>query len=382
MTPNPLKNLRSFLSDYCHFATPEIVRPLSLWIAATHIFETFDCFPYLAITARTKRAGKTRLAELISFTCSMPLMSVPNAAALRRAIKDMKPTLISDEAEKLSSESASVMRQLLNIGYRKGQTMMVADGKRGYIQWPTFCPKVFVLIGNVYDTLRDRSIEITMERAPEGTVLKDFMYETAKAQGLEIVDELQVFLAANLEKITAAYMSIGNVKFLTDRDAEIWRPLFALAAALEPESVNELHRIAVDLSTEKLSTAFTISKEEQADREKIVENESYARRAVSDLLSITVGIETIQTSVAVELLKNIDIAPWRKYQGTGLEGRMLADLVSILELKSKPIRVKAKSLKRTGSEPKYNGTGQNVSRGFTRADILACAKKYNIKVSQ
>ena len=38
---------------------------LALWTLATHAFNCFDAFAYLAITSPTKRCGKTRLGELV-----------------------------------------------------------------------------------------------------------------------------------------------------------------------------------------------------------------------------------------------------------------------------------------------------------------------------
>lgn len=365
---NPLKTLRSFLSDYCHFADSNVVRPLSLWIAATYVYEAFDAFPYLAITARVKRAGKTRLSELIGFTCSVPFsVAGVTAASLFTAVEDLKPTIIIDEAESLSSESASSIRTFLNVGYRKGQTIPRV-GK----QWPTYCPKVFVLIGDVYDTLRDRSIIVEMQRGEPG---KRFSYEIAKQEGSAIADELKNLLADNLEAIQDAYEKT-DIAFLTDRDAEIWRPIFAIAKAIEPDSLASLSRIAVDMATEKTADRKQYGFVNQDEAEKIIRREEYARRAVADLLSVTEKRESIPANEAVTLLKEIDIAPWRKYEGTGLEGRMLADLVAVLELRSKPIR------NRTAKHKKFSGTGQEVFRGFTRADILACAKKYKIEASK
>ena len=375
---SPLYSLRSFLSDYCHFADADVVRPLSLWIAATYVFEAFDCFPYLSITARVKRAGKTRLSELIGFTCSMPFnVAGASAASLFRTVdgdeNGHKPTLIIDEAESLSSESASTIRTFLNVGYRKGQTIPRADGKHGVKQWPTYCPKIFVLIGDVYDTLRDRSIIVEMQR---GEPAKRFSYEIAKLEGATIADEIKNAIAENLETIQENYMAV-ELSFLTDRDAEIWRPIFAIAQTLEPESIGNLRRIAVDMSTSKTQDIRRYGMVNQEEEERNIRREEYARRAVADLLIVTEKRESIAANEAVALLKEIDIAPWRKYEGTGLEGRMLADLVAVLELRSKPIRGNAK-----GKAVKYNGKDQNVFRGFTRTDILACAKKYNIKVTQ
>lgn len=357
---NALKNLRSFITDYCHFADPEIVRPLSLWIAATYLFEAFDSFPYLVITARVKRAGKTRLSELIGFTCSMP-MNVAGASApsLFRAVKDTKPTIIWDEAEQLSSESASLVRTFINVGYRKGQTIPRTDGKYGIIQWPTYCPKIFVLIGDVYDTLRDRSIICEMQR---GEPKKRFSYETAKTEGAEIAEEIRQLVAENLEAIQDAYENT-DLPFLTDRDAEIWRAIFAIGSVLDRDNdgINLLSRIATDMATEKTADVKKYGYVNQEEQEKIVQREEYARKLLSDMLNITSKLKAIESNRAIAALKEITIAPWRKYQGTGIDMNMLADLLGIFELRPKVCRV-----------------GEKVFRGYTRKDILSCAKKYKV----
>ena len=45
---------------------------LALWSVATHLYELFDAFPYLAITSPTKRCGKTRVWELLGLVCFRP----------------------------------------------------------------------------------------------------------------------------------------------------------------------------------------------------------------------------------------------------------------------------------------------------------------------
>lgn len=388
---NPLKRLREYLLSYCYFEDESIVRPLALWIAGTYIFDAFDAYPYLAITAKTKRAGKSRLgAELISFTCNTPMNAAgASAPALFRAVADMKPTIIQDEAESLSSEAASLMRQFLNVGYRKGQTIPRADGKKGVIQWPTYCPKVFILIGDVYDTLKDRSIIVKMKRLPEGKELKTFSYERAKTEGNEIGEEIKALLSGNLEKILKAYED-ENIKFLTDRDAEIWRPIFALDRAIgyEAKTISLLTRTAVDVSTEKTlpSRSYAMS----ADAEKQAERESYARRLLADMLIITKGKKAISSLDAIKELKALDTAPWRVYRAEsddvagasslsndGLDQRSMSTLLAILNLRPKPIRNAVTDNSKKGK--KYNGKGQNVARGYTRKDIEAAAKQGGVK---
>lgn len=389
---NPLKTLREYLSDYCHFEDKHIVRPLSLWIAGTYVFDAFDSYPYIAINSRTKRSGKTRLSECMGFTCQTP-MSVAGATApaLFRAVKDMKPTIIWDEAEQLNSEAASLVRSFLNVGYRKGQTIPRADGKHGIVQWPTYCPKVFVLIGDVYDTLKDRSIIVTMQRLPEGQQLKDFRYEAAKAEGNEIGEELKALCASNIEAIVKAYETQG-VNFLTDRDAEIWRCLFALDASIgDKESSKATHtltRTAVDTSTEK--TLPSRSYAMQGDAELLAERESYARRLLRDLLIITKGRKSISSRDAIKALKNLDTAPWRVYRAEsedmagssvlsndGLDERGMSTLLAMFNLRPKPIRNAVTDNSKAAKL--YKGKGQNVARGYLRRDIELAARAQGVQ---
>ncbi len=282
------------------------------------------------------------------------------AASLFRIIQDNKPTIMWDEAETLSSEASSLTRAFLNVGYRKGQTIPRATGQ-GVIQWPTYCPKVFVLIGDVYDTLRDRSIICEMQR---GEPAKRFAYETAKAEGEEIAQEIKSLIAENIEKIQSAYADI-ELPFLTDRDAEIWRPVFALSAVLDVGEKTSLARIAVDMATEKTSDVKRYGYVNQEEHEKIVRREEYGKRAIADLLFLTKKVKYIESKNAVKLLRGIDIAPWRKFEGTGLDNmKKLADLVGIFELRPKLIR-----------------DGENVFRGYLQKDILQSAKKYKIEMS-
>jgi hypothetical protein len=84
---------------------------LALWTIATHAFECFDAFPYLAITSPTKRCGKTRLAEIVELFSINGLRTVgATPAALFRTIQMNASeggivTLIIDEAEVLGSKS-------------------------------------------------------------------------------------------------------------------------------------------------------------------------------------------------------------------------------------------------------------------------------------
>lgn len=354
---NVIEKLAAWFQKYLSYgntATPYVV---ALWVAATHVFEMFDSFPYLVITARVKRAGKTRQSECISFTCNMPAtVSGATAAALYRMLEDDKPTLLWDEAETLNSESASIVRAFLNVGYRKGQTIprATADGVK---QWPTYCPKVFTLIGDVYDTLRDRSIIIEMQR---GESPERFMYERAKEEGLEIHDELRAALLEVTEEIQRQYETI-NLPFLSDRDEEIWRPLFAIARALKLD-ITKLEMAAADMYAEKTAPRRAHNdKEMQAAEEANERIKEFGLLLIQDLLSLIGKNEKgIYTADALKKLHAIPTAPWRKYLGEGLTADHMGMLAARYKVTPKPIRL---------GNTIARGKGQGIRRGYLKTDL-------------
>src|SRR5262249_28958330 len=149
-----------------------------------------------------------------------------------RSIKQDPAVLCIDEAEKFSSGAANDMRAVVNSGYRKGG-FVERTGEGGKVEnFPTYCPKVFVLIGDVTDTYRDRSIIIRMARAKPP---KRFLWETAEADGAALGEKCADAVKDLKKVIREVY---GNPDlfdslsfFESDRDAEIWAPLFAICTA-------------------------------------------------------------------------------------------------------------------------------------------------------
>lgn len=352
---NNLKALRDFISGYLFFAETAVVKAIALWIAATYMFESFDAFPYMVITAKTKRAGKTRLSELIGFSCSNPFkIAGDSASAMFRTVEERKPTVIIDEAEALSKETAGLMRTFLNVGYRKGQSIPKTIGNQ-VREFSTYCPKVFVMIGGAFDTLMDRSIIVSMQRGEPG---KRFSYEQAKQEGNAIGEILKAEIEKHKEEIYEAYLS-QELPFLNDRDEEIWRPIFAVASVLDKETYNELKRIAVDMATEKTGDIrkYNMSEED----EKRLQSEDDAKRLLSDMLALVGKSKNVPSATVIEQLKAIDVAPWRKYKGIGLDMNELSRLVAIYGLRPKPCR-----------------DGEKVFRGYKKAEIEAAIKKAGI----
>ena len=227
---------------------------LALWAIATHTFDTFDCFPYLGVTSPTKRCGKTGVAEILELLCARALLSVNvSEAALFRSIEAEQPTVIIDEAESLrnkNSERAQYLLSLLQSGFRKGAFVIRCDEKNHDVRkFPVYCPKAVLAIGNLPDTLRDRSILVSMRRRLKGEHVDRFRRRAAAERAMGIRILMNGWLRAHAEKI-AAYRK-QKLDFLQDREADIWEPIFATASVAVPERLKELEQISLQLSSEK-----------------------------------------------------------------------------------------------------------------------------------
>lgn len=373
-----IAKLEGFVSKYATLAHDYYLLPLVLWIAATHSWESFDCIPYLVITAYVKRAGKTRLMELAQMlSANGRTFSAASAPSMFRALEENKPTMFIDEAEKLNQEN-NPAREFLNKGYKRGQTITRVSGNE-VIDFECFCPKCFVLIGDVYDTLRDRSIVVTMRRRSPIEAANETKFRKAlvDVEAKELRETLHNFITEHQGEIEDAYLNLGTLDFLNDRDEEIWSPLFALCKVLAPNRYAELVKAAVDIATEK--TAERRSYHELLDAEEKKANDAEASiLLLRDMLVLTEGKKAIASSELIDRLKEIPTSPWRTFRGTGLTQNDAANLLDQMNLHPKPVRVNDGSKKGTFAKASAE-RNRNVFRGYKREELLAAAKLVGLK---
>lgn len=354
-----ISDIETYLLDYSAFPSSSWAFVLSLWTIGTWTYQTFDAFPYLVITSATKRSGKTRLAELLSPLCRNPFnFAAMTAAVLFRTLEsagEKGATIFFDEAEKLSSEAASDMRSVLNVGYRRGQSIpRVVQGE--VVQFPAYGPKVFILIGDVFDTLRDRSIVVEMVR---GIPRRTYRWSEAQARA-QVIAAYPAMQQPFANGWVEPYDCTG---FLEGREAEIWSPLFTICREWCPERMPELTRAAVDLAADKTAPKRRYSELAQAEEE--TEETSYAERALRDLAHVMGNERARSTDDVIERLKGIDSAPWRKYRGEGLTPVLLSHLLSRFAVAPRLVKIRGK-----------------VSRGYQSREIVSAVRKLHVKVTE
>ena len=134
----------------------------ALWILHAHAHDAAFISPLLAIMSPEKRCGKTTLLHLIGPMVPRPLTtSNITSAALFRAVEKYRPTLLVDEADSFLRDKEE-LRGVLNSGQSKATAFVIRTVGDDHEprRFSTWAPKVVALIGNLPDTLEDRSIVI------------------------------------------------------------------------------------------------------------------------------------------------------------------------------------------------------------------------------
>src|SRR5207237_1032076 len=158
----------------------------ALWIVHTYAFELRRVCTYLGIESPEKECGKTTLMTLLSRLVNRPeVASNISSPAFYRAIEELRPTLLIDEADTLLPGNAQ-LRGILNSGYTREMAYVLrvtnepvqgssdSDDQNGrkskgsrLARFSCWGPKAIAQIGHLPDTLRSRCIIIRMQKKME-----------------------------------------------------------------------------------------------------------------------------------------------------------------------------------------------------------------------
>lgn len=200
---------------------------VGLWILFTHLHEAVSVSPLLRITSQEKRSGKTSALMLISSLVRHPLpASSISTAALYHTIDEQRPTLLLDETEHWLHRNPQ-MTAVINAGhYRHTARLIRCAGKKNRARaFSTWCPKLVCGIGDLPDTMTDRSIVIVLRRK--------FADETKRplrgdVQGYApLASQITKWASKQIDPLKAIDPVMPAE--LNDRAADNWRPLLAIA---------------------------------------------------------------------------------------------------------------------------------------------------------
>jgi hypothetical protein len=200
---------------------------VTLWILHTYIFRQFAISPRLALLSPVPQCGKTTLLKLLLATTADPFKTDdPSPAALYHE-RDSNPyaTFLVDEGDNLDLWNNKEMRRIFNAGYENGgSTHRFINGRTQTFN--LFGPLAIAAIGKLPPALVSRSIVINMQRQPPGSTARRLdMNDLAFAAAREQIQRFAATCTLNPEPEMPPRLSIN-------RNADLWRPLIAIADAL------------------------------------------------------------------------------------------------------------------------------------------------------
>jgi hypothetical protein len=214
------------------FSEPEQADAVTLWIVHSHAVDAFDCTPRLSIQSAEKRSGKTRLMDLCALLVRSPVSTASiTSASLFRLVESGPVTLLVDEIDTVFSArgtGAEDLRGLLNAGYLRGGSVTRAARRGGGVEhFSVFCPVALAGIGQLPDTVADRSIPIRMKRRADGEPVEKFRRREVEAEANPLRERLTRWSDDHLDTLVDMRPDIPTE--LDDRAADCWEPLLALA---------------------------------------------------------------------------------------------------------------------------------------------------------
>jgi Protein of unknown function (DUF3631) len=304
---------------------------VGLWVLHTWVLGATDTTPYLDVSSPVKQCGKTRLFEVLELLVRRPQFGANHTeATLFRSIEADRPTLLLDEIDRTFGKDAKLYAGIvgvLNAGYRRGATIprMVGEGKNMTVKnFAVFGPKAFAGIGQLPDTVADRSIPIRLNRKSKADRTHRFRYAAEKASAADIVEALVEWSGIVESALEGAMPDLPDE--LSDRQWDIWEPLVAIADLAAPQWGIEARRAAVALH----ATSYT--------------DDSAGILALDHIRQAFDGQAEISTDDLLHALVERDDGPWAAWWGNDVDASRTKGPATRLARLLKPFDIKPKQL--------------------------------------
>jgi putative DNA primase/helicase len=302
---------------------------VALWSIHAHALDAADTTPLLALTSPTKRCGKTRtLAVLFSLVPRPLLTSNLTPAVVFRAIDAFSPTLLVDEADTFLAERAE-LHGVINSGHSRAAAFVlrISGDDHEPRRFSTWGAKAVAMIGRLPDTLTDRSITIEMRRRTFDEQIGRLRLDRLDAF-VELCRRAARWAADHLGELRAAEPDVPAG--LSDRAADNWRPLLAIADLAGDDWPRRARQAALALSG--------VEDSQDGAREQLIGDirDVFRERAVPRIF----------TEDILACLYARDDRPWREWRnGNPLTAIQLARLLKPFGIRPRSIRDGAGSAK-------------------------------------
>ncbi|MEV7218061.1 DUF3631 domain-containing protein [Kitasatospora cineracea] len=227
-----LGQLKDLIARFVILPSEEALDAVTLWVAATHLQGSWQHAPRLAVVGPAKRCGKSRLLDVLTETVHQPVLTVNSTpAAVFRSITEEPPTLLVDEADTIfgspkMAEKNEEMRGLLNAGHQRDRYVLrVVGNDHTPRKFHTFAMAAIAGIGDLPDTIMDRSIVVRMRRRAEGESVAPYRTKRDSPSLHAVRDRLARWSAPLADRA----LNWEPRMPVEDRAADTWEPLVIVA---------------------------------------------------------------------------------------------------------------------------------------------------------
>ncbi|MGH3701520.1 MAG: DUF3631 domain-containing protein, partial [Pseudonocardiaceae bacterium] len=339
-----LDAVAAFVARFSVFPSKHCAPTLALWYAHTHASEQFYVTPRLILDSAEPGSGTTRVLEVAQYLVRAPEMTISaTPAALFRLVSMGPITILFDEVDAIfnpkNGGNNEDLRGLLNAGYKRSATIArcVGDTKTMKVErFPVYAPAALAgIAGAMPTTITTRAITIHMRRRRTDEPVEPFRERHVAQQAHPLREELATWIESTSTRLGNTHPDMPEG--VTDRPAEIWEPLLAIADTAGghwPTTARNACRHFV------LDTGAHIT--------------SLGVRLLADLrqLFTRAGTDKIRTTDILPALCDLDEAPWGDLYGKPLDARRLAKELDRFGVKPGPLKVHGDTLKgyQTGGE--------------------------------
>jgi len=342
-----LNTVHTFIKRFVAFPSPACIDTVTLWAAHAHMVGHFHTTPRLAMLSPEPESGKTRVLEILDLLTPKPMLIFsPSVAAIFRKLAQEQITLLFDEVDTIftkrgKDDQNEDLRALLNSGYRRGASIPRCVGSRHDVEeFAVFAAVALAGIGDLPDTIMTRSIVIKMRRRTAREAVEQYRVRLHEQEGHALRDQLANWAESVGSAAGEAFPLLPEG--VTDRRAEAWEPLIAIADAAGGTWSKRARVAAVaDVA---------------ATRERVP---TLGIRLLSDIREAFKERDVLATSELLEILNSMDEAPWGDLKGKPLDSRGLA-----------------MRLKKYGVVPKTVRIGTATPKGYTRENLYDAWERY------
>ncbi|MFF7472462.1 DUF3631 domain-containing protein [Streptomyces sp. NPDC008092] len=326
-----LEELRGQIAQFVIPPSQEALDAITLWVVATHLQPAWQHAPRLAVVGPAKRCGKSRLLDVLTETVHEPMLTINTtpAAIFRSITEENPPTLLVDEADTIfgtpkMAEKNEEMRGLLNAGHQRNRyvTRVVGNDHAPH-RFATFAMAAIAGIGDLPDTVMDRSVVIRMRRRAEGEKVKPFR----SRRDIPALHDLRDRIAAWARPLLDEAATLEPDMPVEDRAADTWESL-VIVADLAGGQWPRLARVACA----RMVAAEVAAEEDHPSGARIladIRRVFYAQREV----------DSLSTEELLHHLRQDAEAPWAEWGRGGLTARELGRLLREFEIQPGNVRM-------------------------------------------